>query len=349
MRRTGRQPLLATALLASVLGLAACGSQQAPPPAAPPRAPETAAPASPGKPAAPPVVRFGVQPSTQPPYIAREAGFFKPVEEKFGTRIEFVTFASGAPENAALAAGEIDFAQEGMAPAMVAAEKGGARLVLINILEQTALVSSPGIDSVKGLKGKAVAFPGKGSQQYPLLLKALEKEGLKESDVNLVKMDAVNMATALEKGEIAAYIAWDPHTTKALLDGKNKVLVRAEQVMPLKDGHYLGEGVVVREEFASKYPELTRELVAALVKTNAYIVENLDKVAPLWSKAIKLDEKIIRFSLEKQMAIYPKDVTPDRAALKPYVNLLKQYEILQVADVDKFLAQQVDTSFVSGK
>src|SRR5438874_1755625 len=84
---------------------------------------------------APKVVRFGVQPSTQPPYIAREAGFFKEVEDRFKTKIEFVSFPFGGPQNVAFAAGELDFSQKGMAPCAVAMQRGKAKLLLVNILE----------------------------------------------------------------------------------------------------------------------------------------------------------------------------------------------------------------------
>src|SRR5215470_3135438 len=96
----------------------------------------------------PKVVRFGVQPSTQPPYIAREAGFFKEVEEKFNTKIEFVSFPFGGPQNNAFAAGELDFSQKGMAPCAVAMQRAKAKLLMINILEQTAIISLPEIKSV---------------------------------------------------------------------------------------------------------------------------------------------------------------------------------------------------------
>lgn len=308
----------------------------------------TAVPAGPASAqgAAPKVVKFGVQPSTQPPYIAREAGFFKDVEEKFKTKIEFVTFPFGGPQNVAFAAGELDFSQKGMAPCAVAMQRGKGKLLLINILEQTAIIVRPDVTSVADLKGKKVAHPGKGSQQYPLLLLALDRAGVKHADVDLIRMDAVNMATALQKKEIAGYIAWDPHTTKSLVGGFGKVLVRVETLMPLKAGHYLGEGVVVREDFPAKYPELTRAVVQALVKANAFIVDKPDEAIRMWSKALGLDEKIIQYSIQNKMAIYIKDLTPDIPALRKYFEFLNKYEITSVQDIDGFLKAKVDPSFL---
>lgn len=295
---------------------------------------------------APKVVRFGVQPSTQPPYIAREAGFFKEVEDKFKTKIEFFTFPFGGPQNNAFAAGELDFSQAGMAPCAVAMQRAKGKLLLINILEQTAIISQAEINSVSDLKGKKVAHPGQGSQQYPLMLLALDRAGVKRDDVELIRMDAVNMATALGKKEIAAYIAWDPHTTKAVVAGIGKVLLRVENLMPLKAGHYLGEGVVVREDFPVKYPELTRALVQALAKANAFIVDRPDDAIRMWSRALGLDQKIIEYSIKNQMAIYIKDMVPDIPALKQYFQFLNKYEITSVTDIDAFLKDRVDASYL---
>jgi len=295
---------------------------------------------------APKVVRFGVQPSTQPPYIAREAGFFNEIEDRFKTKIEFFTFPFGGPQNIAFAAGELDFSQKGMAPCAVAMQRGKGKLLLVNILEQTAIIAQPEINAVGDLRGKKVAHPGKGSQQYPLMLLALDRAGVKHDDVDLIRMDAVNMATALAKKEIAAYIAWDPHTTKAVVAGSGKVLVRVETLMPLKAGHYLGEGVVVREDFPQKYPELTKAVVQALVKANAFIVDKPDDAVRLWSRALGLDEKIIQYSLRNQMAIYIKDLTPDVPALRKYFEFLNKYEITSVPDIDAFLQARVDPSYL---
>lgn len=295
---------------------------------------------------APKVIRFGVQPSTQPPYIARAAGFFKEVEDKFKTKLEFITFPFGGPQNVAFAAGELDFSQKGMAPCAVAMQRGKAKLLLVNILEQTAIIAQPEVKSVADLKGQKIAHPGQGSQQYPLLLLALDRAGMKPDEVELIRMDAVNMATALQKRDIAAYIAWDPHTTKAVVGGYAKVLTRVEELMPLKAGHYLGEGVVVREDFAARYPELTRAVVQALVRANAFIVDKPDDAVRMWSKTLGLDEKIIRYSLANKMAVYIKDLNPDLPALKKYFEFLNKYGITSVGNIDEFLKAKVDPSYL---
>ena len=60
------------------------------------------------------VVKIGVQPATHPVYIAREMGLLAEVEKKHNVKFEWPLFSYGAPENQALAAGEIQLASAGM-------------------------------------------------------------------------------------------------------------------------------------------------------------------------------------------------------------------------------------------
>ena len=110
------------------------------------------------------VVNYGVQPATMPIYIAKALGLLDPIERKHNIKIVFRSFAYGAPENQAMAAGELQIASAGMGPAVIAAARLPATLVAISILEQTALLvpkDSP-IKAVSELKGHEDRLPGRG-------------------------------------------------------------------------------------------------------------------------------------------------------------------------------------------
>ena len=113
------------------------------------------------------IINFGVQPATMPIYIARAKGLLDPIEKKHNVKIVFRSFSYGAPENQAMAAGELQIASAGMGPAIVASARLPAKLLAITILEQTAILVPKGSDvkSVAQLKGKKIAYPGKGAQQ----------------------------------------------------------------------------------------------------------------------------------------------------------------------------------------
>jgi hypothetical protein len=86
------------------------------------------------------VVNYGVQPATMPIYIAKAIGLLEEIEKKHNVKIELRSFSYGAPENQAMAAGQLQIASAGMGPAMVAATRLPAKLIGISILEQTAII-----------------------------------------------------------------------------------------------------------------------------------------------------------------------------------------------------------------
>lgn len=288
------------------------------------------------------IVNYGVQPATMPIYIARALGILDGVEKKHNVKIVFRNFSYGAPENQAMAAGELQMASAGMGPAMVAAARLPAKLVAISILEQTAILvpkDSP-IKSVKELKGKRVAFPGEGSQQYPLLLKALADAGLKASDIELFKTKGSDIPTLLQQKSVDAGITWDPHVSNALADGSSRVLLKAERIMPIKQGHYVGNGEYAREDFIARHPDLVQDLVDANVKAIDYILKNPKGAARLWSEQIGFPVKVIDYSLDEGISVYSRNIVPEQATVDAYTKFLKDAGILKPEDDPK-----VDASF----
>lgn len=282
-------------------------------------------------------VNYGVQPATMPIYIARELGLLDPIEKKHNIKIVFRNFAYGAPENQAMAAGELQMASAGMGPAIIAASRLPSTLVAITILEQTAIIvprDSP-LKSVKELKGKRVAFPGEGSQQYPLLLKALADAGLKQTDISLFKTDGAQIPTLLQNKSVDAGITWDPHVSNALAAGHSKILIKAEKIMPIMQGHYIGNGEYVHNDFLAKRPDIVQDLVTANVKAIDYILKDPKGAARMWSKQIGFPEQVINYSLSEGISVYSRNVVPEQSTIDAYAKFLKDAKILQEADTPK--------------
>jgi sulfonate transport system substrate-binding protein len=282
-------------------------------------------------------VNYGVQPDTDPSFIAKALGYFKPIEEKHHVKIVFREFAYGAPENQAMAAGALQVASAGMGPATIAVSRLPAKLVAINILEQTAILvlkDSP-LKSPCDLKGKTVAYPGVGSQQYPLLLKALSKCGLSESDVKLFKSSGPDIPTLVMNKSVAAGITWDPSISVGLASGKLRLLAKAEQIMPIMGGHYVGNGVYVRNDFLDKHKDIVQELVTANVKAVNYILCHPKDAAKLWSEQIRIKQDVIQLSLDQGISIYSLNVIPTEETMTAYTKFLKDAKILKPDDTPK--------------
>jgi sulfonate transport system substrate-binding protein len=285
-------------------------------------------------------VNYGVQPATMPIYIARELGLLDPIEKKHNIKVVFRNFTYGAPENQAMAAGELQMASAGMGPAIIAASRLPSTLVAITILEQTAIIvpkDSP-LKNVRELKGKKVAFPGEGSQQYPLLLKALADAGLKEADITLFKTDGAQIPTLLQNKSVDAGITWDPHVSNALAAGHSRVLIKAEKIMPIMQGHYIGNGEYVHNDFLAKRPEVVQDLVTANVRAIDFILRDPKAAAKMWSKQIGFPENVINYSLSEGISVYNRNVVPEKATIDAYAKFLKDAKILKPDDEPKFNA-----------
>jgi len=283
-------------------------------------------------------VNIGVQPATQPIYIAKAAGYLKPIEEKYDVKFIFHSFSYGAPENQALASGAIDLASAGMGPAIIASARLPAQLLAITILEQTAIIipSDSDISNVKDLKGKKIAYPGKGSQQFPLLIKALSDAGLGINDIELFKTKGSNVAQLVAQKDVDAGITWDPHVSKALASGEAKVLIKAEKILPLKSGNYIGNGFYGRTDFIEKNNELVQDLITAIVKAIKLIQSNPNTAIDFWQKEIGFPKEVIAFSLNEKISVYSTDITPDEYTISNFTKFLKDANILEEGDSSNF-------------
>ena len=284
------------------------------------------------------VVKIGVQPATHPVYIAREMGLLADIEKKYNVTFEWPLFSYGAPENQALAAGEIQLASAGMGPAIVAATRLPAKLIAITVLEQTAVLvaADSTITSVAELKGQAIAHPGKGSQQYPLMVKALADAGLTVDDVKLFKTKGSDVLTLVTNGDVAAGITWDPHVSRALQSGKARVLVGAKDIMPIKQGHYIGNGFYGRTDFIDANPELVQDIVNSLVKAIDVILEDPKGAARMWSDATGLPLEVLNYSVDNNISVFDRDIAPTKETVDAYTKFLKDAGILKPEDNPKY-------------
>jgi ABC-type nitrate/sulfonate/bicarbonate transport system substrate-binding protein len=289
-------------------------------------------------------VNYGVQPDTDPSFIAKALGYFEPIEKKHNVKIVFKEFAYGAPENQAMAAGALQFASAGMGPATIAASRLPAKLVAINILEQTAILvpTDSTLKTPCDLKGKNVAYPGEGSQQYPLLLKALSKCGLTAADIKLFKSNGPDIPTLVSNKSVEAGITWDPSISVGLASGKVRILAKAEEIMPIMGGHYVGNGLYARNEFLADHKDVVQELVTANVKAINYILCHPKEAAKLWSQQIRINEDAIQLSLDRGISVYSLNVIPTEDTMKAYTAFLKEAKILQPDDSPK-----IDGSFAT--
>jgi len=145
--------------------------------------------------------------------VAIDKGWFK----EAGVAVEFEWFEY-VPSMEAFAAGKVDAVCMTNGDALVTGATGApSKMILINDYSNgnDMVVAKPGIKSVKELKGKKIGVEV-GFVGHLLLLKALEANGMKESDVTLVNVPTHETPKAFASGDVDAIVAWQPNSGQAL-------------------------------------------------------------------------------------------------------------------------------------
>jgi sulfonate transport system substrate-binding protein len=180
-----------------------------------------------------------------------------------GQQIKWIEFPAGPQMLEALNAGSIDFGSTG-APPPVFGQAAGIDLLYVGA--EPAPVNSEAIfvprDSplraVADLKGKRIAFQ-KGSGSHFLLASALQKAGLKISDIQAVYLSPSDARAAFVSGSIDAWVVWDPYFASAQKSYQVRVLTDYTG-LPQANGFYLA---------SRKFAEQSPKLVSALLEQAA--------------------------------------------------------------------------------
>jgi NitT/TauT family transport system substrate-binding protein len=215
----------------------------------------------------------------------------------------FLGGGGGSESVTALAAGEIDMGSAGT-PILVGASAG----VPVKIVGSPAhsgqpfiLISRPGYNSIKDLKGKKISIgkPGNGTRQAFIAI--ARANGLDINDFQ--NFDAGGSGAgfaALQAGSVEAVITTDLNAAKAEMEGFGKVLARADQYY----GRYQHNFFFASQRFIDQHPEAVKGYLAGYRKAAEYIRANPEEAIRFGVKELELDEKSLRRVLASQIKIW---------------------------------------------
>jgi len=204
-----------------------------------------------------------------------------------GIDVKWTEFPAGPVLLEGLNVGSIDFGTAGEAPP-VFAQAAGADLVYVAnqppspTAEAIVVPKDSAIKSVAELKGKKVAL-NKGSNVHYLLVKALEKAGVKYSEIQPVFLPPADARAAFERGSVDAWVIWDPFLAAAEKQLGARVLAD-------------GKGMVSNHQFylasrpyADKHPVVIQAIVEELAKLDRWAEGNSKEVGAFLAPQIGLD------------------------------------------------------------
>jgi NitT/TauT family transport system substrate-binding protein len=259
--------------------------------------------AAPAPAASPPLIRVGTNRAlgTVTPYVARSQGFFT----ARGVAVEIVDFQDGSTLMEAFAAGHVDVALLGIAPAaiwqgrglqlkVVAAANGGGHVLLTR--------DDSGITSIAGLRGRKVATPKPGTVVDTLFRAHVARELAKldpERDLMIIPgvAPADMPAALLVSREVDAAITWEPFASQAEAQYKGaRVLFdaaaewrRTHPAAPL----YPVNVVIARQDLIDGRPQELRRFLEAYEDALRFINGRPAEANLVIAKEIKLDPAIV--------------------------------------------------------
>jgi NitT/TauT family transport system substrate-binding protein len=149
------------------------------------------------------------------------------------------------------------------------------------------------VQSLRDLKGRTFAIPSKYSNQYLVIRKLMEDQGVGVDDLHFVEMPPPDMPGALAAKAIDAYFVGEPHAAKAELDGTGRVLYHAKDIWP----HFISCVLVVTEKLIRERPEVVRDLVRGIAESGEWAETHRLEAAKVVAPYFRQDEKLVRYVL----------------------------------------------------
>ncbi|MHC5733343.1 aliphatic sulfonate ABC transporter substrate-binding protein [Nostoc sp.] len=220
-----------------------------------------------------------------------------------GISVTWNEFSSTAPLLDGMGAGAIVFGGGGGTGSVfaqagdksfvrVAAGTGSTRGSAILVPE-----NSP-IKTLSDLKGKKVAF-AKGSGQHYIIVRALEKVGLKFSDIKPLYLTPAEALPAFERGDIDAWLIWDPYTAEAERKLRTRLLADNSTVFGDKAPLESPSFYYAAPDFVRDHPDILKTILQELEKAGSWSRENYHDSAKLLSKLYKIDLKTMEIVEER--------------------------------------------------
>lgn len=273
-------------------------------------------------------------------WVAMEKGFFK--QQNVAVEVSGV-FRAGPEIMTAFAAGELDMAYVGEAPATTAVANKAARVVVLAQVntEGSALVvnaQASSIAQLADLKGKTVAVPGHSTVQDFLLKKALKQNGLDLKQIKIIVIKPPEMINALKTGQIDAFIAWEPYPSQAVITGNGRHLLTSHQMW---DNHPCCV-LAADANLVNASPQKARAVVRAHVQATDFINQHPHEAVQIGVKYTGMDEAVVRQAMKTVKYTFELNIDGE----KEYVRFLSELKYIRVNDPDRFVSAFINPRFL---
>lgn len=235
--------------------------------------------------------KYGVLP------IIKQRGSLETALKEQGVNVRWVEFPAGPQLLEGLNVGSVVFGEAGEAPPIFAQAANSNLVYIANQpaapkAEALIVQKDSNIQTVQDLKGKRIAL-NKGSNVHYLLLKLLEKNNLKLSDIEAVYLPPADARAAFERGAVDAWVIWDPFFAAAEDQIGARVIATGENLVS-NHQFYLAD-----RKFAEQHPQVLKTVVNELNSTTAWVAKNPDQASKLLEKPTGLSFNVLKSSISR--------------------------------------------------
>lgn len=222
--------------------------------------------------------------------VGAEKGFY----EKEGLPVKITNFASGSVAADAFRTGQGSIIVAGDLPTIrlwTQGFVGVAPQAHYNTL--SIIVARNTIKGPADMKGKKVGvLVGSTSEFFAKLY--LTKAGMKANDIEMVNLRPAEMVTGLARGDIDAFVIWQPFGWRAL------AAVKDAHILTTAQGYFEEwEAITTTKEYAATHRAELEAFLRGLDAAGKWIPNNLDEAARIVAAQIRFDDvKITRDMLQ---------------------------------------------------
>jgi sulfonate transport system substrate-binding protein len=215
-----------------------------------------------------------------------------------GYKVVWTEFPSGPPLLEALNVGAIDFGNTGEAPPIFA-QAAGAPIQYVAYEppapkgEAILVAKDSKLTSVADLRGKKVAL-NKGSNVHYLLVKALEKAGVKYSEIEPVFLAPADARAAFERGAVDAWVIWDPFQAAAEAATGARTLADGTGIVSNYQFYFSSK------KFLEADPKIVDLVLAQLSEVDDWARGDIHAVAEQLAPAIGVPVSVVEVALRRQ-------------------------------------------------
>ncbi len=294
-------------------------------------------------------IRIAVQPNILPEIILRAQ---KTLEKKYGDKydIRWIDVTHAAPAIEAIVAREVDITDAGVLPLIQGRERGLEYWAVADAVgDVTGIVvrTDSAIRTAADLKGKTLAFPGRGSWQHGLLQLALEGTGVSDSDINLVRARFPEMPLLLEKKAVDGFSGAEPFMSMTLSKGQARLLFRPASKLQQKEGTLISGHVVARAGFAREHPDALRAFLKEFGDASRFIRNNPQEAAKIYAQVFPgvVTEDVFLYAVNHGL-VYLADVKPRPEDWVKFIAFTNKAGLTKIADPKAFVKDYVHPEFV---